>query len=148
MLTKVCDICSRPMGDAKRDFEPPLIYFKKEIDICSECQKSFIKWADSRKDGGKKPCLDFAEGVRGIVKTPKVSPLCFLIGDEVIYENHRYLVTGVAKDKPFICGISRESRIHINYEMYPVVKTGRTFPILEQIYDELEKGGHYETNER
>ena len=116
MLTKVCDICSRPMGDAKRDFEPPLIYFKKEIDICSECQKSFIKWADSRKDGGKKPCLDFAEGVRGIVKTPKVSPLCFLIGDEVI--------------------------------LYPVVKTGRTFPILEQIYDELEKGGHYETNER
>lgn len=65
MLTKVCDICGRPMGDAKRDFEPPLIYFKKETDICSECQKSFIRWADSRKDSGNKPCLDFAEGVRG-----------------------------------------------------------------------------------
>ena len=35
MLTKICDICGRPMGDAKMDFEPPLIYFKKETDICS-----------------------------------------------------------------------------------------------------------------
>ena len=85
MLTKICDICGRPMGDAKMDFEPPLTYFKKEIDICSECQKSFIGWVDSRKNGGKKPCFDYPDGVRGI---------------------------------------------------------------LEQIYDELEKGEHYETNER